>query len=203
MIKKIVTTMFLFLMLAAAFAHAGHGNPGWVYQVENVLAQADEPNFGLYYGAATLDRKKQKISGRIMTTVENAGEAYTVWFVIFNKPQFCATSPCGFADLPDFAGGSGDPRVDVAVISASGAISASDGNGGGVVNADFEAYAGKVPAGICCFGKLAHRNGHKAEVHIIVDFHPPPIDPTDEFYWTTHLTTPFMGHRFAIFLPTN
>jgi len=200
--KKTAITLLISLLFVASLANAGHWRPSWVFQSENVLAQADDPTYGIYYGASTLKRTKYGFSGRIMTNVENAGEAYTVWLVIFNNPRFCATSPCSGADLPEFAGGSGDPRVDVAVLNGAGAISASDGGEGGVINVDFEAKAvGRVPDGICCFGSLARRNGMKAEVHIVVDKHPPPTDPTDEFYWTTHLTTPFMGHRFSVFLP--
>ena len=201
--KQITTTMFLSLLLVTGLAHADNGKSAWTFQTENVLAQDDAPTFGVYYGAATLKRKAGGISGRIMTNVMNAGEPYTVWLVIFNHSRFCATSPCSEADLPDFAGGTGDPRIDVAVLNGSGSISASDGNGGGVLNADFTAVAGKVPDGICCFGSLARRNGQKAEVHIVIDKHPAPTDPTDEFFWTTHLTTPYIGHRFAVFLPAD
>lgn len=201
--KTIVTALFLGLLMTAGLAQASGWRPGWIFQTENVVAQDDAPMFGIYYGAANLKRTRYGITGRVMTTVDNAGEPYTVWVVIFNKPQFCATSPCTGADLPDFAGGSGDPRVDVAVLNGSGSITGSDGNGGGVLNADFSVASGRVPEGLCCFGSLARRNGMKAEVHIVIDKHPPPTDPTDEFYWTTHLNTPFMGHRFAIFLPAD
>lgn len=201
--KTIVITLFLGLLMSAGLAQASGWRHSWTFQTENVVAQDDAPAFGTYYGAANLQRTRYGISGRIMTNVENAGEPYTVWIVIFNRPQFCATSPCTGADLPEFVGGMGDPRVDVAVLNASGSITGSDGNGGGVLNLDFSAKAGRVPEGLCCFGKLARRNGLKAEVHIVVDKHPPPTDPMDETYWITHLNTPFMGHRFAIFLPTH
>lgn len=201
--KTIVTILFLGLLMSAGLVHAAGSQHRWTFQTENVVAQDDAPTLGIYYGAANLQRTRYDISGRIMANVENAGEPYTVWIVIFNRPQFCATTPCTANDLPDFAGGIGDPRVDVAVLNASGSITGSNGDGGGVLNLDFSAVAGQVPEGLCCFGQLAPRNGLKAEVHIVVDKHPAPTDPTDEFYWITHLNTPFMGHRFAIFLPTH
>lgn len=208
--KQVATTMLLTLLFTAGLAHANHWRPSWVFQAENVLAQADDPNDRMYYGAATLKRTKFKIDGRIMTFGENAGEAYTVWFVIFNYPEFCMTSPCSAADLPPQAlppgAEPGDPRVDVAVFNGAGAISAWDGKKGrkkaGVINVDFEALAGRTPEGMCCFGSLAPWNGLKAEVHVVVDKHPDTV-LTDENYWPVHLTTPFMGHRFAIFLPAD
>ncbi len=176
---------------------AGHWRPSWVFQPEDVVSEAD----GSRHGAAWLKRTRHGIKGRIMTNVDTAGDPYSVWFVIFNKSKYCATSPCSADDLPP---NGGDPRINVAVYNATGAISASDGKGGGVINADFTAVAGKTPDGICCFGKLARRNGLKAEVHIVVDKHPMAPDVVDPFFWVTHLTTPSGDlHRAAIFLPVH
>lgn len=194
--KSLFTTSLLFLLLAAGAAHADNRQSPWDYQVQNIVAQSDAPMFNTYYGAASLYRTRFGIEGRVMAQVDNAGEAYTVWIVIFNKPFHCATSPCSADDL-------GNERVEAAVLNGTGAISASDGNGGGVINADFSAMGGRVPDGLCCFGSLGKNRGRKAEVHIVIDSHPDVVNPVmDPEYWTVHLTTPFAGHRFAVFLPT-
>ncbi len=43
--------------------------------------------------------------------------SYTVWWLVFNNPGFCASAPCSAADLP---GNGGDPRVQASVLFATG-----------------------------------------------------------------------------------
>lgn len=49
---------------------------------------------------------------------------YTVWWLIFNQPQFCQSGPCTSADLP--ANG-GDPRVDASVLFATSGFPRGNG----------------------------------------------------------------------------
>lgn len=194
---SILSGLVLATMLASA-ANASHWRPSWVFQAENVQVHPNAPDAmdTSPRGAATLKRTRYGFTGQIMAQVLTAGDAYTVWIVIFNNSDACFSHPCSAADL-----GNADARS--AVFNGAGAISASDGNGGGVINAEFSAVAGKIPDGMCCRGSLDRRNGLRAEVHIVVDQHPETPDAPDESFWTTHLTTPFGGHRFAIFLPVD
>lgn len=153
-------------------------------------------------GAATLKRSRIGLTGRVMTNVDMAGFPYTVWIVIFNNPKACEgpflldadgneITRCNGPDL-------GNPKVDGAVLNGSGAIAAQTDGSGGVLNIDFETYTGLVPEGQCCFGRLRWGKTLSAEVHIVVDKHP-AIPPGDSY--VVDLTTPFAGHRGAIFLP--
>ena len=196
---SIVVGLALATMFLGSAANASQWSPSWVFQAENVQVHPAAPDFteaSPLTGAATLKRTRYGFTGRIMTKVMSAGDAYTVWIVVFNNSDACYTSPCSADDL-------GNEAARAAVFNGAGAISASDGNGGGIINVDFSAVAGKIPDGMCCFGSLDRRNGLRAEVHIVVDQHPEATEMPDEFFWTTHLTTPFAGHRFAVFLPVD
>jgi hypothetical protein len=52
-------------------------------------------------GTSMLVRTENGISASLRSTGMTPGQAVTMWFVIFNYPEFCATSPCGPADIPN------------------------------------------------------------------------------------------------------
>lgn len=170
------------------------------YQTANVFDAASGP--GVRKGAAWMIRSKNGITGRIMTKVPTAGDPYTLWFVVFNNPAACE-GPC---DDPDLA----NPDVGGSVFNASGAISASDGNGGGVVNIDFSVVAGNLPNDLFILigegGGLRRNHGYDAQVVLVVDQHPNIQPGTDS--WIGDLTTtkfpmagPAVSTAFAIFAP--
>lgn len=152
-------------------------------------------------GAAWLRRSKDRVDGRIMTTVDIAGIPHTVWWVIFNNPAGC-TGPCGPASLADDG-----EAADVAVFNASGAISAVDGMGRAVINLDLSVIGGEG-AGIGSqsadgFPPFFHRvlkknNARCAEIHLDIQKHPTLDDPID---WVSELTYPEELQAFAVFLP--
>lgn len=168
-----------------------------VYQKADVLGI---PNFE-NQGAATLIRSRNGISGRMMTNVATAGDPYTLWVVVINNPRACATPfECGLPDLEN-------PATRTSAYNGSGAISAVNGNGGGVINLDFSTTAGPLPEGqFSLFGERPglHRDrGFRAEIWLVVDIHP-PIAPGES--WLADLTTtnldgqgPASNHRIAIF----
>lgn len=177
------------------------------FQTSDVIDVTGAGTF--YQGAAWLIRSEEEVEGRIMAKVSTAGDAYTLWAVIFNNPDECAGSPCSENDL-------GNPDVGGSVFYASSAISAPDGGlnrngkpaGGGVINVQFELEGGSLPDGqFVLFGDpdgLAEDNGHGAEIHLVVDKHPPVPDGMS---WIPDLTTtnfpgagPATNDRAAIFL---
>jgi hypothetical protein len=194
-------------VIAQGAAADGARDPS-TFQSTDVLNVADP---SLYTGAAWLVRSKNGFRGRVMTQVDEAGSAYTVWMVLFNNPAECATTPCSEMDL--FT-----PGVRAAVFYGNGAISSSDGTGGGVINIDFSTTAGGIPDGWFRLDDLDPNltwnqngldrgNGFKAELHLVVDYHPDPAKDGTES-WIKDLTTtnfpgggPATNHRFAIFLP--
>jgi hypothetical protein len=156
-------------------------------------------------GAAWLKRSKDRVDGRIMTTVDTAGAPHSVWWVIFNNPAGC-TGDCGPDDLdpPGFGA-----AAEVAVFNASGAISASDGDGNAVINLDLSAIGGEgagngsqgspAPPSVKFFGRVLKKNNARcAEIHLDINQHPDLDDPVD---WVAELTYPESPHSFAVFPP--
>ena len=70
-------------------------------------------------GSSTLNRHGNSVSMTIHTSGIPAGMAVTVWWVVFNVPENCATSPCGEPDIFD-------PAVRADVLYAAGHVT---GNG--------------------------------------------------------------------------
>jgi hypothetical protein len=150
-------------------------------------------------GAAWFKRTESRIQGRIMTKVDKAGFAHTVWIVVFNNPQNCGSTPCMDMDLFN-------PEVRGEVYYGSSAISALSPPGG-VINVDLAIRDDGLPEGIFDFNQLEldgiifpdedlsgvpidgldADNGMCAEIHLVVDFHPGPVK-TDQVSWVPDLT---------------
>ena len=157
-------------------------------------------------GAAWLKRSKDRVDGRIMTTVDMMGAPYTVWWIIFNNPAGCISSPCGPDDVFNDSFGA---EADVAVFNASGAISAMDGMGNAVINFDLSVIGGEgagigsqvspAPPFVKFFGRVLKKNNARcAEIHLDINQHPMLDDPIN---WVSELTYPEMPHSFAVFPP--
>jgi len=151
-------------------------------------------------GGAWLNRTQSHIQGRLMTKVDEAGFAHTVWIVIFNNPQNCGTTPCMDTDLFN-------PEVRGEVYYGNAAISALSPPGG-VINIDLAIRDNGLPDGIFDFNQLVLEgiifpdedtdgvpidgldagNGLCAEIHLVVDFHPGPVK-TDADSWVPDLTS--------------
>ena len=165
-------------------------------------ANAFDPASGNRQGAAWIVRSKNGFEGRIMSNVPTAGDPYTLWVVIFNNPSAC-DGPC---DDPDIA----NPEVGASIFNGSGAISTSNGKGGGVVNLNFDVVAGNLPNDLFVLvgegSGLRRNNGYDAQVVLVIDQHPAITPGADS--WIGDLTEtnfPGMGPAtsitFAIFIP--
>jgi hypothetical protein len=89
------------------------------------------------------------------------GTAVTAWWVFFNSPEGCLTSPCTPADL-------NNPDAQPSLVSAAGRIVGPDGT------ADFGAYraVGDTTGAFSGPGLL---NPFKAEIHLVVRSHGPAV----------------------------
>ena len=73
------------------------------------------------YGSSTLTRTGKAISVDLHTSGLTAGDAVTIWWMVFNHPEACtsgATSGgprCGMADM-------GNPDADLSVLYAAGHV---------------------------------------------------------------------------------
>ena len=194
--KKVLQGIILIAGLGMLTAANANGDR---YQTANVVDVTG--NLAPYTGAAWLIRNRNGIEGRIMTKVTTAGDPYTLWVVIFNNPWAC-DGACDGTDL-------GNPLVKGSVFNGTGAISSSDGAGGGVINMDFNIKAGSLPKDLFLLTGytkgLKRANGLRAEIHLVIDKHP-PIAPGDS--WIVDLTEtnfpgagPATNEVFAVFLP--
>ena len=110
-------------------------------------------------GAATLFRTHDGLSARIATSELDVEAAYTVWWVLWNKPELCS-APCNANDL-------GIPGNSV--FYAAGFVTGMDGTANVAASID----AGKLPEGIDVLipGGLRSGNGLGAEVHLVIRSH--------------------------------
>ena len=121
-------------------------------------------------GSATLYRRSNDISTRFQTSDLIPGHAYTLWWVIWNKPENCAT-PGACIDT-DFAIAD---QVEVEVMYAAGRVVGADGKAvftsrlkqGDTSDSSNDFF------GLPSFGGL--QDTQTAEVHLVVRSHGPII----------------------------
>lgn len=92
-------------------------------------------------GSSTLERHQGSIQMTLHTSGLPAGHVVTVWWIIFNHPEFCqfgepanaatgfAGTKCGAGDLGIVPGLEADPRVDPSAVHAAGNVIGSNGVG--------------------------------------------------------------------------
>ena len=213
---------FIGLCMSVLTFGASQASANGVFQAADVFEFFGEtptgalPENPALTGAAWLKRTPNRIQGRIMTKVAQAGLAHTVWVVIFNNPEYCVDG-CNGDDA------FGVPEVEAAVYYGTAAISALSPPGG-VINVDLAIRDDGLPEGIFSLDEaigaeiladgLSEGNGMCAEIHLVVDDHLGPVK-TDAVSWVKDLTTtdfpvpefqvtPILGasnHRAAVFLP--
>ena len=111
--------------------------------------------------SSTLVRTKNGITMTIHTSELEEGAAYTVWWVVFNNPEFCVAG-CNGPDL-------GIPEVAGSVLWATGHVIGNNGVGNFAANLG----EGKPKGQILVGPGLLDAEG--AEVHFIVRSHGQPI----------------------------
>lgn len=90
-------------------------------------------------GSSTLIRTGSGVQMTLRTTGLPAGHVVTVWFIVFNHPEFCqfgeppvaatgfAGTQCGAGDLGIVPGLTADPRVEPAAVRAAGLVTGPTG----------------------------------------------------------------------------
>jgi hypothetical protein len=134
-----------------------------VFELTDAGGELQGPPFENIPGAATLLRTNKGISYRIYTTQLDPGAAYTVWVVVFNRPENCENG-CDGADL-------NSPDVEGSVVHGSGYIAGENGTGN--FAGSLESF--DLPAGIQVNVPAGTANGlkdpFKAEIHLVVRNH--------------------------------
>lgn len=154
--------------VAAAVGHLQPSNT----DVQPVLWFADASPTG---GESALTRT----DGMVLATVEAAGltpgNAYTLWWVVFNAPENCSDGACGADDIFNEDGSLNEEQVVAAGIgvgNATGNVARDDGTTelGGRLKRNDSSGAHQVlfPAAFNEDGILLTASGNDAEVHVIV-----------------------------------
>ena len=120
-------------------------------------------------GTSHLTRTGDILIGVIEAVGLVPGDAHTVWWVIFNNPGFCGTTPCGLADL-------GNPMVNAGLGNTTGNVAKADGTAefGGRVTKDVVNDHQVLKPAMGAFGDagpILVVDPADAEVHFIVQTH--------------------------------
>ena len=166
---KIRTLLLIILSSALAMAMTSPAQAQTSKTDVITFFEADEVTraAGDVVGSATLIRTREGVKLDLHTTDLNAGDAYTIWWIIFNNPAACADG-CAGSDLQ------GTPGVEGSVMNATGRVADGDGNG------SFSAF---LPVGFIhtnpSSGNLRQpfgpglQNLEGAEIHVVVRSHGP------------------------------
>ena len=134
------------------------------YLQTSIVDAVDFTSHAVIAGGSTLVRHARSVDMTFHTTGLEPGAVYTAWWVIFNKPEYCFTTPCGADDLRT---GPGTPET--ALMWAAGQIAGADGT------ANFSASMRKNQApGEILMGKGLQKV-KRAEIHIVLRGHGQPI----------------------------
>lgn len=126
---------------------------------------------GTIDGEATLLRTNKKVKMNFRVEGLTPGYAYTVWWVIWNKPENCA-SPCACVE-PDF---NIFDQVEVEVLYAAGHVVGASGKGhfsGNLNIGDDDGSINESIFGLPGVGGL--QDARTAEVHLVLRSHGPAI----------------------------
>lgn len=119
-------------------------------------------------GATTLirDYRNKVIHANVTTNALEPDFAYSIWWVVFNNPQYCASPyACASSDL-EINGG--DPRIKASVFYGGGMLA----DGGGSTNTVMTLLPGKTKRELFAQSRdWGLRNIRKAEIHVVIRSH--------------------------------
>jgi hypothetical protein len=117
-------------------------------------------------GVSIMTRDETGVDATVSTTGLSPASAYSWWWVVFNRPQFCVGG-CGLDDLPvgTTPVSNGDPRVRASLLWGAGFV--ADDTGAANTAARLERGA---PPGEVRFGP-GLSNLKKSEIHVVLRSH--------------------------------
>lgn len=169
-------------------------------QREGASQRASQPVFwiwdsSLITGTSTLLRNETGVSTVLRTSELTPGHAMTLWFIVFNNPDACATSPCSISDLfnpvvqGDFLLAAGHVVGGTGQAVYGGALQVGDTRGSGMIEIGFPELA---------VGLL---NPLTAEIHLAVHSHGPALRGRELAAQISSYTggcQTFLGNEFGI-----
>jgi hypothetical protein len=169
-LRLLVVLAVLSIVAGGAFAAASGDAQARPIQFQAVDMHEFAPPGNPVAGAATLLRSETGISYRIYTTGLTPGHAYTIWTVIFNRPENC-TDGCNRPNLDD-------ARVRGSVFFGGSTIAGENGTG----NFSDSVEKGPLPAGLqvnMLDVPAGTANGlidpMKADIHLVLRTHGPLV----------------------------
>lgn len=134
--------------------------------------KAFNPILGVESGKSTLIRGRRGLWARYKAKKLIPGHAYTLWWVVWNKPENCVTeNQCNLGDLPNAT------NVEVELLYASGAVARRNGKAtfyGHLRTGDNSGTTNPL-IGLPSFGGLQSGNTFDSEVHLVIRSHGPAI----------------------------
>jgi len=147
--------LILICVLALAAVTA---SPAWAAPTALSVADMQDIATGdALPGASTLTRSPREVELTLHMTALGANAAYTVWWAIFNNPEYCVDG-CNFDDL-------GIEEVDASILWATGFVTGYEG----VANASAKLRRGQLSGQVLAGNGLKDPRG--AEIHVIVRSH--------------------------------
>jgi hypothetical protein len=129
-------------------------------------------------GQSTLTRTEDMVHVTVEAARLRAGNAYTLWWVVFNDPSACSAPGCGEDDIFNADGSLNEAGVmaaGIAVGHATGNLARADRTtefGGRLMRNDASgAHQIVIPAGLGAENVLLTASGLDAEVHVVVQNH--------------------------------
>jgi len=120
-------------------------------------------------GTSTLVRTDAGLSATIQSSGIPAGQAVTLWFIVFNNPSACAGDPCSIVDLIFNPAAEGDFLVGGGRVtggtqtSLGGGLQVGDTSGSGFIEIGMPGRA------------IGLTNPRGAEVHLALHSHGPAV----------------------------
>lgn len=188
MVQRMISGLAITALIVVGFAApAAAGGPKDKTQMFDFTTE--EPISGTF---SMLERTDDGVATKIRTRVE-PGDAYTVWYVIFNAPQNCNTGACGEDDIFNPDGSFNVVQIEAARIAAVWANAGGVANPAGRLNLEGGLAEGEVPDGenqvligrgednaVVPLGVVSWlEDASAAEVHIVLETHGPAHEDPD------------------------
>jgi hypothetical protein len=132
--------------------------------VNNPVRSFSDPTVEFAGTSAQLTRYSDSVDVRVDTAELVPGDAVTLWWAVFNNPEFCV-GPCAASDLTN-------PAVEAAVMYADGTVVGEDGTATFTASLNEGDVSGVDPAHEGLPGaKIGLADASKATVHIVMRTH--------------------------------
>ena len=116
-------------------------------------------------GSSTLKRGTDAVSLSIQTSNLEAGYTYTVWWVVFDKPELCSPPACGEDDVFEDAMAGGPNLMELTILGAAdGSVVPDNGK------AHYSGALRKFDASSAILGD-GMDNPETAEIHYVIRSH--------------------------------